>query len=159
MPVPVGGSHVVSSFVVVRYNADGGLDTTFGNGGEAVTNLNDPYAVATGVALQADGRIVVSGSTTNGSPIYTPTFALLRYNTDGSLDNSFGTGGKVTTNFFPGSGANAVLVEPNGDLLAAGYALGGISGGSRSPWRNTAPTAPWTTPSAPAAPSPRSSTA
>ena len=82
-----------TTFALARYNTDGSLDTTFGSGGLVTTSFGDGDDVATGVAVQGDGQIVVSGTTlVDGSGnIGTAThFALARYNTDGSLDTTFG---------------------------------------------------------------------
>jgi uncharacterized delta-60 repeat protein len=90
-----------SDFAVVRYNADGSLDTTFGTGGKAITDINRGGDVAYTMGLQPDGRIVLAGTTTpkNTSNV---DLAVVRYNADGGLDTSFGTGGKVTRHFaFP----------------------------------------------------------
>jgi uncharacterized delta-60 repeat protein len=77
-------------FAVARYNPDGSLDTSFGTAGEVTTDFGSTPGEASGVVLQPDGKLVAAG--TAGS-----AFALARYNTDGSLDTSFGTSGKVTT--------------------------------------------------------------
>src|SRR5437870_7648461 len=71
--------------------APGDLDPTFGNGGKVTTQFS--FAHATGVAVQADGKIVVAGTDESNSA----QFVLARYHTDGSLDTSFGNGGKVAT--------------------------------------------------------------
>jgi uncharacterized delta-60 repeat protein len=105
------------AFSVMRLNTNGTLDTTFDGDGEAVTvfQANDR---AYGVKLQADGKIVVSGSTNNNGAM-----ALARYKTDGGLDETFDTDGKVTTSF-PSSTALAynLAIQPNGKIIAAGYA-------------------------------------
>jgi uncharacterized delta-60 repeat protein len=92
-----------NDFALVRYNADGSLDKTFGGGkGEVTTDIgNKSNDVAVRIALQADGKIVVAGATApNGvSTTTTDDLALVRYNPDGSLDTTFGTGGKVTLHF------------------------------------------------------------
>ncbi len=80
-------------FALARYNADGSLDTSFGSGG-IVTTLFSAFAGANSVAIQSDGKIVVAGGASNGGA---SKFALARYNQNGSLDASFGKGGKVTT--------------------------------------------------------------
>jgi uncharacterized delta-60 repeat protein len=89
------GSH----FAVVRYNANGTLDTSFGSNGEVITSISK-NSIDTGEAmvLQADGKIVVAGHT---NPMHTTyeDLALVRYNANGTLDTSFGTGGMVTTHF------------------------------------------------------------
>lgn len=74
-------------FAVVRYNADGSLDGTFGNGGVVTTSIGT-FAFLTGVAIQSDGKIVASGSATGPGPLFS-TFTVARYNTDGSLDATF----------------------------------------------------------------------
>src|SRR5262249_15434318 len=93
------GAATGTDYAVARYNADGSLDTSFGQGGLVAADFNLNYTdVAQGVALQADGRIVVVGHT-NGGAATGDNFAVVRYNSDGSLDTSFGQGGLVATNF------------------------------------------------------------
>ena len=74
--------------------ADGDLDTTFSGDGILTTAIGAGNDAASSVVLQSDGKIVVAGYSYNGSNY---DIAVVRYNTDGSLDTSFGTGGKVTT--------------------------------------------------------------
>ncbi len=82
----------VPEFLVRRYNPNGALDPTFGNGGSVLT-AGGPSS-AFGEVIQPDGKVVVTGeSRTNGYP------TAVRYNTDGSLDSSFGAGGIVSTPF------------------------------------------------------------
>lgn len=83
-------------FLVVRYNANGSLDAGFGNGGKVVTPIGDGGDMVYTLAQQPDGKIV-AGGTASFTPTTGQDFALVRYNADGSLDNGFGTGGKVTT--------------------------------------------------------------
>src|SRR5256885_1087418 len=79
-------------------------------------------AAAVAPALQPDGKIVLAGSTTAGADV----FALARLNPGGSPDAAFGSGGVVTTAFPTGySQARAVLVQPDGKVVAAGLAQGG----------------------------------
>ncbi|MER6352930.1 delta-60 repeat domain-containing protein, partial [Streptomyces sp. NPDC001634] len=108
----------ISNFAVARYNTDGSLDPTF-NGTGAVTTDFGGEDLALGVALQADGKIVAVGFT---SVFGSDDFALARYNTDGSLDSTFGTGGKVITDFGTGGNdiANGVVVQTDGKIVAAG---------------------------------------
>ncbi len=106
-----------TDFGLVRYNTNGSLDTTFGNGGKVVTDFFGAGDDANSIAIQPDGKIIVAGST------FIPpgfTFALARYNTDGSLDTTFGVGGKLTTSVRLSSGASAVVVQPDGKIIAAG---------------------------------------
>jgi uncharacterized delta-60 repeat protein len=110
-----------SRFAVARYNADGSLDTSFGGDGKVTTQFtrgDDPVA---GVALQADGKIVVSGGAAWNTRH--ANFALARYDTDGRLDASFGGDGRVTTSFTRGRDyANEVVVQADGKIVAGGYA-------------------------------------
>ena len=125
------------TFALARYNTDGSLDAGFGGApsgsGLVTTDFGDGDDCATGVAVQGDGRIVVSGTTlVDGSGnIGTAThFALARYNSDGSLDTSFGgassAAGTVTTDFstlgFTSETSAAVMLDANGRLVVAGTA-------------------------------------
>ena len=115
----------VQQFAVARYNADGTLDTSFGGTGQVVTAVGISGSNATGVALQKDGKIVVSGYGVNNSG-RGYDFACLRYNTDGSLDQGFGDHGKVTTVVGQGDGkANSVAVQTDGKIIVAGSAYVG----------------------------------
>jgi uncharacterized delta-60 repeat protein len=121
-----GGTNT-NDFALARYNPDGSLDATFGTGGKVrMKFFNDRYAEARDVAIQSDGKIVVVGSTQLGTnPFGGATdsdFALARYNPDGSLDGSFGSGGKVNTSIssFFGEVAHAVVIQPDGKIVIAG---------------------------------------
>jgi uncharacterized delta-60 repeat protein len=106
-------------FVVARYNTDGTLDSTFGAGGRVRTDFPGLAAVPSSVVIQADGKILVAGG---AFPLFTflGNFELVRYNPNGSLDRSFGTGGIVTTTFPEGSYASDVALQPDGKIIAAG---------------------------------------
>jgi uncharacterized delta-60 repeat protein len=105
---------VLIAMSLALYAADGDSDVTFGTGGEVTTDFSggDDYAFA--LALQSDGKIVAVGHTSSG-------FALARYNPDGSLDNGFGSGGKVTT--ANSTRATAVAIQPDGKIVVAGGSL------------------------------------
>jgi uncharacterized delta-60 repeat protein len=115
--------HTVSAtggedFALVRYNRDGGLDTAFGSGGKVVTPVGSGSDQAYAVALQPDGKIVVGGSAA-----VSPSdldFALVRYNPDGSLDPSFGSGGKVLTALGGVDHVFALAIQPDGKIVAGG---------------------------------------
>src|SRR4051812_29682359 len=102
---------------VTAYAVDENLDKSFGSGGKVTTNFASGDVIH-GIAIQSDGKIVVAGETdVNG----VGNFALARYNSDGSLDKSFGGGdGKVTSLIGAGSGANAVAIQSDGKIVAAG---------------------------------------
>jgi len=107
-------------FAVARYNPNGTLDLTFGVGGKVQTDFPGLAAVASSVVIQPDGKIVVAGG---AFPLLTflGDFKVVRYNPNGSLDNSFGQGGIVTTTF-PGQGsyAFAIALQADGKIIAAG---------------------------------------
>ena len=122
----------MNSFVVVRYNVDGSLDTSFGTNGKVTTvpigPSNEGYPNA--VAIQSNGKIVVVGTvgvddTRDSNHEY---FAVIRYNANGVLDNSFGNGGIVLTN----TGlilneqsswdiASSVAIQSDGKIVVAGH--------------------------------------
>ena len=112
------------AFAGAAQAAAGGLDSTFGAGGRVVTDFNLSTDIANAVALQADGKLVVVGDTYTSNDFSDEDFAVARYNPDGTLDASFGSNGRVTTDF-PGLAAvaSSVLVQPDGKILVAGGAF------------------------------------
>jgi uncharacterized delta-60 repeat protein len=116
----VAAGRAGTDFLVVRYNANGSVDTSFGSGGVVTTDFGGViFDAAFGVALQSNGKIVAAGSLFNsfGS---SADFALARYNPNGSLDASFGSGGKVTTDFGGFDVAFGVALQADGKIVAAG---------------------------------------
>src|SRR3989442_1603022 len=113
-------------FAVVRYNPDGSLDNSFG-GGIVNTPIGNSQDHANSVAIQTDGRIVVAGSTCNGVGTFGCTgysFAVVRYNSDGSLDTSFnGTVMVITSVGNSGSGASDLAIQADGKIVVAGDSL------------------------------------
>ncbi len=113
-------------FLLVRYTPDGALDPAFGAGGIVTTDFGGLGATAAALEIQTDGKIVVAGragQTINGAA--KNVFALARYETNGALDATFGTGGLVTTSFGvftnPGEIARALAIQPDGKIVVAGY--------------------------------------
>jgi uncharacterized delta-60 repeat protein len=114
-----------TSFALLRFNSDGSVDPTFGNGGTVMTNINNDYDAAYALALQADGKIVAAGKRGiqfNPTEQRKGNVALARYNPDGSLDTTFGNGGKVVNDFGQGleSYAIDVVIQPDGRIIIAG---------------------------------------
>jgi uncharacterized delta-60 repeat protein len=109
-----------NDFALARYNPDGSLDTTFDGDGKVTTNFFAGYSEAHSVAMQGDGKIVAVG---NASALGFD-FALARYNADGSLDATFDSDGRVTTDIASDSfdGAEGVAIQGNGKIVAAGLA-------------------------------------
>lgn len=112
-------------FALSRYNPNGSLDTTFGNGGKVTTDFGGEDG-GEGVLIQADSKIVVAGGTgVNSNTGFLSDFALARYNVDGSLDLSFGSAGKVFTDFGPNlfitnDRARDVALQRDGKIIAVG---------------------------------------
>ena len=120
------------TFVLARYTSNGRLDLTFGTGGKVTTDFGgDTSASASALAIQSDGKIVVAGSAGPGGG--TGDFALARYHPDGSLDLTFGTAGKVTTDFGDSAGASALALRPDGRIVVAGTTGTAFAGNNTSP--------------------------
>jgi uncharacterized delta-60 repeat protein len=110
-------------FALARYNPSGTLDGSFGKGGKVVFDFFGSFDQANGAVLQPDGKIIVVGSASYDSNNRDIGFALARFNTDGSIDFGFGTGGKQITDFFgAGAKANGVVLQPDGKFVVAGTA-------------------------------------
>ena len=121
--VVAGYTAFFADFALVRYNRNGSLDTSFDGDGKLSTNFggND---YAHGLAVQSDGKIIVAGYTNNGGGDY--DFALVRYNSSGSLSTSFNGDGKLTTEFFGyDDHANSVVLQSDDKIVVAGYSFNG----------------------------------
>lgn len=122
--IVIAGTAVLSGVpqcFVARYNsADGSLDTTFNSTGITPGIVTTPIGVranANALAIQSNGQIVIAGLAASGLQ---NQFALVRYNTDGSLDTAFGTGGIVTTSIGTSPQAFALAIQSDGNIVAAG---------------------------------------
>jgi uncharacterized delta-60 repeat protein len=108
-------------FAVVRLNADGSLDTGFGNQGRETVDFGGSVEFAEGMAVQPDGKVVVVGYSDQAQAGRGFDFALARLNaTDGSLDSTFGNGGEVLTNFGSDAGAYGVAIQPDRKIVVVG---------------------------------------
>ncbi len=112
-------------FAIARYNPNGSLDTTFSGDGRQVVNIG-VMDQATGVAIQADGRIVVGGQTCN-SDYSLCDVAFARLNPNGTLDPSLSGDGKVITDFGSGDNGGTDLIMQGNKILVIGYSHDGIS--------------------------------
>ncbi|MDQ4121615.1 MAG: FG-GAP-like repeat-containing protein [Acidobacteriota bacterium] len=106
--------------VVARFNANGTPDLSFGENGRVVAAISNRNETAHSVAIDASGRIVVVGSIepVDDSPI--TDFLVVRFTQTGALDTSFGNGGVVTVSQGSSDSFNAVAIQPNGRIVAAG---------------------------------------
>ena len=125
-PVIGATAIILTLFAIVQLAqaADGDLDPTFGTGGTVMTDINRSTDLANAVAVQSDGKLVVVGQTYKNNDYTGEDFVVTRYNTDGTLDNTFGAGGRVRTDF-PGLAAvpSAVVMQPDGKIVVAGGAF------------------------------------
>jgi len=136
-----GYTKLAAAFDVLtaRYNSDGTLDGAFGTDGVAIYDGGHKNAGARGVAIQSDGKIVVSGGNDNGTDL---DVLVLRYNSDGTPDNAFGTNGVVSYDSGNGDdngrrlaiqGGNKIVVTGNtpngtdGDVLILRYNVNGTA--------------------------------
>ena len=119
------GSNHEYDFALVRINLDGTIDNAFGNNGIVVTNIGLKNNIAYSVAVQPDNKIILAGEANDS--IFSD-FALVRYNPDGTLDNSFGNNGIVRTELSSTYDlAKSVILQPNGKILVAGSSQSSLS--------------------------------
>ncbi len=121
---------------LARFNADGTLDTSFGTAGKVTTAVGPGTRRdrAHDVAVLVDGKILVAGFADMGSGAGGRNFMVARYNPDGTLDGSFGSGGIVVTSVAPGDNSdvittNGLTIDPVGRILVTGQANMGTGAG------------------------------
>lgn len=106
-----------SDIILALYNSDGTLDASFGKNGMIITDFSATDA-GESMEIQADGKIIIGGFI--GTSTVNADFVLLRYNSDGSLDQSFGQNGKVQTDFGAGDMGQSLSLQPNGSITMIG---------------------------------------
>ena len=111
-------------FLLVRFNTNGTIDTSFNGGKAVVTDIGAGSDVGHSIVIQPDGKILVAGTSTNGS---NSDIALVRYNSNGSLDITFDTDGKVVTDISNQDSANAIALQQDGKILVAGSSNNNIA--------------------------------
>jgi uncharacterized delta-60 repeat protein len=109
----IGGS----DFVLVRYLADGSLDTSFDGDGKVITSISNSNDLGNAVALQDDGKILLAGQSWNGSNY---DFSVARYLANGALDTSFDGDGTLMTELGGAEECRAIAVQPDGKIVVAG---------------------------------------
>jgi uncharacterized delta-60 repeat protein len=121
------GAWVNKRFALARYSPNGSLDTSFGGDGKVLTDFTHLHDEAVEVSFQQDEKILVGGvAGYRLNRAANSQIALARYNTNGSLDQSFSGNGKLSTNFTrKDDGANRIAIQEDGRIVAAGYAGGG----------------------------------
>jgi len=119
--IVVAGSTSVgfsSNFTVIRINSDGSLDKSFDHDGIVITEIYEGFSSASALALQNDGKIVVAGSV---GYYKSGSFAIARYNTDGSIDSTFDNDGIALVEAGLNGNINAIALQSDGKIVAAGY--------------------------------------
>lgn len=115
-----------ADFLLVRFNSNGSVDTSFGNNGAVSTDFVGKTDLATAVVVQPDGKIVVAGGTgqtfTFGDFESLPDLAIARYNSNGTLDASFNGNGKLTADLGSNNEqAQGVVIQADGKIVVAGF--------------------------------------
>lgn len=114
------------AMLAARYNEDGSLDTGFSTDGRAAIMISNGGNRANAVIVQTDGKILMGGSTRAGTTGTMTDFALVRLNTDGTLDGSFDDDGKVTTRFEDTSSTIlGIDIHSDGTIVATGNSVSG----------------------------------
>jgi uncharacterized delta-60 repeat protein len=116
-------------FALARYTAEGKPDLDFGGGGTVTTDFAGGYGKAYSVLIQEDERIVAAGPAAGEGPLPRTGFGVERYTADGVPDESFGSGGKVTTSIEDGAvTAAAAVLQPDGKVVVTGPVFGASGG-------------------------------
>ncbi len=110
-------------FAVIRLNGDGSYDTTFNGVGNSIYAVGGGDDQCFGMAVQTDGKIVLTGQTFGGTHY---NFAAIRINQDGTLDNTFGTLGKVVILYSANSYGNSIDIQSDGKILVTGSGSGNV---------------------------------
>ncbi len=119
---------IVLGFSLNLYSQDGTMDTSFGTNGWMLTSIEDNPTAGTDVVVQPDGKIISVG--VYSLEAYTKYFAAIRYNEDGTIDETFGENGitliSVGITSFTAT-AKHVEIQPDGKIIIGGYAIGSDS--------------------------------
>ncbi|MES2649841.1 MAG: T9SS type A sorting domain-containing protein [Bacteroidota bacterium] len=113
-----GSSDGFSNFMLARYNTNGTLDPTFGNGGIVISDITPSTDFLLSMAITTTGSIITAGNT-NGQ------FTLVAFTANGTLDDAFGNNAIVRTDFNGmGSSINEITLQEDGKIVAAGFVNG-----------------------------------
>ncbi|MER5203525.1 calcium-binding protein [Streptomyces sp. NPDC002825] len=128
-----------AGYALLRYNADGSADSGFGTGGRTSVAFPGDGGLAYAMALQQNGKIVLAGRADDPNSAEANDFGLVRFQPNGTVDTGFGGDGFVVTGFNDWDEARGVLVQPDGNIVAAGvgagfaFALARYQGGDGTP--------------------------
>jgi uncharacterized delta-60 repeat protein len=115
----IGSNNEINDYCIARFNSDGTLDTTFGNSGKVIQPIGSSNDFGRSLVIQPDGKILLGGTCYNGS---NDDFCIARFNSDGTLDTTFGNSGKViqpigSSNDF----GRSLAIQLDGKILLGGY--------------------------------------
>ena len=111
----------ITKFAAIKYDKNGTIINSFGNNGKITTDINGNTAIARSVAITSDNNFILSGNTFYSNE----DFALVKLQSDGSLDNKFGSSGNgiVTTDFLTYKDESfCSIIQPDGKIIIAGHA-------------------------------------
>jgi uncharacterized delta-60 repeat protein len=126
----VAGADGSQDWAVLRLNQDGSYDTTFGTGGKVVMPVGASHDAAWAIQTLAGGKIVIAGSTRTGNATSDTDQVVMRLNANGSLDTSFGSGGKVVTHLSDRNDlVSDMQVQADGKVVVLGTVNNALTGG------------------------------
>lgn len=115
--IVAGSANNPSDFALVRFNSNGSLDTSFDGDGFAFISIGVGSDGANSIVIEPSGKILVAGFADSGT---NSDFAIVRFNSNGSLDSSYGIAGKVILNIFVSDIGNAIVLDSLGRAVVAG---------------------------------------
>jgi uncharacterized delta-60 repeat protein len=111
-------------FCIARFNSDGTLDTSFNSSGKVIQPIGSSDDGGQSLAIQPDGKILLGGHCSNGSNY---DFCIARFNSNGTLDTSFNSSGKVILSIGSSDDyGRSLAIQPDGKILLGGHCLNGI---------------------------------
>jgi len=109
-------------FCIARFNSNGTLDTSFGTSGKVIQPIGSALDDGQSLAIQSDGKILLGGYCSNGSNL---DFCIARFNSNGTLDTSFGSSGKVIQPIGGGGLGYSLAIQSDGKILLGGFCYNG----------------------------------
>lgn len=131
-----------TAFALVRYNSNGSLDASFGTGGKVHSDFGAGYERISRMLIQSNGKIIVLGDIPGDNFVIPTRIGLTKYNSDGSIDSSFGTNGRFfirfneAGRFTEGTNLRDAAIQPDGKIIITGHTSVFIPGCISSPTVN-----------------------
>lgn len=116
---------LINKFYLIKFKTNGNVDSSFGNNGNVITTIRGEDDRCLAISIQDDEKIIQIGSSSENS-IY--DFAIVRYNSDGSIDNEFGDSGRVVTPFEDiNSMGFSIVIQQDDKIVVAGSTVDGVN--------------------------------